>query len=285
MANALRQCSVRGSSPVEVEALMAELFADRLAQRQEMERAAAQNMRVTVSLRLVHDASSLGSSDDSSVTTPPVPGTRVVLAPSEDDEDGDEEESAAELYSRADVASVRGPSKTSPIKLISLCVIFVCSVVLGVILIRSVVPEDALSGQESPIVIQPLTSPPPPVDVIKAAQPEAPAVKPPETVAPPAPKPDTVTLLFDIDPPSASIQVDGENVESGSVVLPRSSDAHLLRLTAPGRQVKTMHIVADQSHVIHAQLDPMVTPHVHRKPVSGSKKSPPGRVLVGGSDL
>jgi hypothetical protein len=113
--------------------------------------------------------------------------------------------------------------------------------------------------------------------------PAAPVVIAPAPIVAPPPKPpsDEIRLEFDVDPPDATVQIDGRTV-GGSLVVPRSSTPLKIEVTAPGRNAYTRTLVPDRSHVVAVKLEPIEV----AKPRPVRRVAPrSGRVLLRGDDL
>src|SRR5262249_40057512 len=115
-------------------------------------------------------------------------------------------------------------------------------------------------------------------------------------LAPPAePAPEMVHVRLTVTPADAHLELDGRPVSGSPLLLPRSSETHLLVVTADGYRRRQVPIVASADRSLRidlvrasrppAALPSPPAPPPHPPPPAPPTKKPPPSSLIGGSDL
>jgi len=110
----------------------------------------------------------------------------------------------------------------------------------------------------------------------------------PLPVPPAEPAPEMVHVRLTVTPADAHLELDGRPVSGSPLLLPRSSETHLLVVTADGYRRRQVPIVASADRslridLVRASRPPAALPSPPA-PAPASKKPPPSS-LIGGSDL
>jgi serine/threonine-protein kinase len=129
----------------------------------------------------------------------------------------------------------------------------------------------------TPVAPTPAPTPPAPTPVapatpdpsaVKPVEPPAAPVEPPAAPAEPA----KLTLKFAIDPPDATITVDGARVAGSELVVAKDNADHALRIAAPGRVTHDEILRFDESQRLVVQLKRATGP-AHGTPATPSTKN------------
>jgi serine/threonine protein kinase len=119
---------------------------------------------------------------------------------------------------------------------------------------------------------------------VEAAPPVAalPVAAEPPVAAPVPAEPAEIVFDLDLDPPSASIRVDGDVVDAadGRVRLPRDGREHVIGVSAPRYIPRRLTVRADRDQTLAVVLAPVPEPEVDEPPRRRPPPPPPERSVI-----
>jgi hypothetical protein len=173
--------------------------------------------------------------------------------------------------------AARGRSR-APLIAAALVVVGAAAAVIAVVANRShKVPAAPVVGAVAPPALAPAPPPPPaPAPALAAAPAQPPAVvaPPPVPIVTPLP-PATITLRFEIEPPSAKVELDGTVATGAELAVPKDGAHHHLHITAAGFAPHDEDLTYDESQRLAIHLDKAASPN---KPSKAGKPAAPAHV-------